>query len=482
MKSLLLSLFLFLFSITQAQVWEQTHKVVASDRASDDYFGFSGVITNNQLIIGAYRNRPAGAVYVFDKTGDTWTESYRLLRNATDSYDEFGRRIIADGNTIVVSDYSTNNSSLYDIGSVYIYKKDNAGIWTEQAELYANTPRQYGKFGLETGLDNNTLVVGSDLGNVNVYEFNTAASNWDFIQEITTTDGLTSDAAVDVNGNHIVVGSFDFDENGDNNTGAAYVFEKDNNTGNWTQLQKILSPDLAAGQRFGKKVFFYNNFLFIASVEFAKVYVYTLDTSNNQYTHQQTLSGASGFGQAIDAENGRLIIGSYRHSYTNGSSSSIPQAGSFSTFLLNDTTQQWDFEENVKNTDPDNYYWFGNSVSISNGVVLAGSPYNDTDENLLNDREKAGASYVFELSSTLSTPNVEVSEFKVYPNPTSGEIHLTNAEYISNIQLLDVTGKLIKHLDLNGNSLTLQGLNTGVYILKITTPTHATVFKKVLKQ
>ncbi|MBC2844876.1 T9SS type A sorting domain-containing protein [Winogradskyella flava] len=465
-----------------SQTWQETHKIVASDRADDDYFGFSGVINDNQIISGAYRNRPTGAVYVFDQIGGTWMESYKLQRNETEPFDEFGRRIIIDNNTLVISDYSTNNSSLFDIGSVYIYKKNVNGIWTEQAELFANAPRQNGNFGLETGLDNNVLVVGSDLGNVNIIEYNTNTNTWDFLQEITTTDGLTSDAAVDINNNRIVVGTFDFDENGINNSGAAYIFEKAPNSGQWVQIQKILSPDLSASQRFGKKVFFFNDFLFIASVESQKVYVYTYNTTTFQYDYSQTISGPSGFGQSMDAENNRLIIGAYRHSYSDTDGSTIPQAGSVRTYVLNSSTSLWELEQSITNSDPDNYYWFGNSVSISNEVIFAGSPYNDTDENNMNDEEKAGAAYIFELDTNLETNDYAVEGFSIYPNPTSGRIHFSNHQTIAKVDVIHSTGQLVKTFSSNFEALSINDLADGIYILKISTLRSTFSFKKIIKK
>ena len=485
MKHLLLLLTFIYTSITFAQTWQQTGKIVASDRATDDYFGFSGVVHNNQLIVGAYGNNPTGFIYVFDKINGNWVETQRMNADDAAQFDELGRRIVVDNNILLVSDYNKNNGSLYDTGAVYVYNKDTAGLWVEQQKLIANTPREYGNFGLETGIHNNTLVVGSDYGDVNVFEYNDTTSNWDFAQELLIEDGngLTSDAAVDTNSTHIVVGLFDFDETEIENTGAAYIFVKGPDSGQWNQVQKILSPDFGIGQRFGKKVFFHDSFLFIASVEWSKVYVYKYNTTTYEYDYNQTLGGASGFGQAIDAENNTLVIGSYRHSYTvDGSTSSIPQTGSFSTFTLVPSTSLWSFDQTVKHSDPGNYDWLGSSISIDNEVILAGAPYQDTDENSLNDKEKAGASYIFELDTNLSTSDVFANEFSVYPNPTRGMIQFSNFETFSKVDVINITGQLVKTFNSNFETLSIADLVDGIYILKISTKNNSSMFKKIIKK
>ena len=63
---------------------------------------------------------------------------------------------------------------------------------------------------------------------------------------------------------------------------------------------------------------------------------------------------------------------------------------------------------------------------------------------------------------------VETATISVYPNPTNGLINLTNESTISDVHLIDLTGKVVKEIASVKpyGSIDLNGLYNGVYILK----------------
>ena len=66
--------------------------------------------------------------------------------------------------------------------------------------------------------------------------------------------------------------------------------------------------------------------------------------------------------------------------------------------------------------------------------------------------------------------NMDVSSIKVYPNPTSGVVHINSEKTLRNLRVLDVAGKLV--YTINGEldqftEIDLSDLNKGSYILQL---------------
>ncbi|MFT4061721.1 MAG: T9SS type A sorting domain-containing protein [Edaphocola sp.] len=98
-----------------------------------------------------------------------------------------------------------------------------------------------------------------------------------------------------------------------------------------------------------------------------------------------------------------------------------------------------------------------NSVSMLNdsvGIAVGKGFYYTTN----------GGTY----TTSIQNPALK-SHFKIYPNPTNDIIHLEydNAINIQNIQLTDVSGKVIKTFKKNEKALNVSGVASGVYFLKI---------------
>ncbi len=103
-----------------------------------------------------------------------------------------------------------------------------------------------------------------------------------------------------------------------------------------------------------------------------------------------------------------------------------------------------------------------------------------TDLDLRNDNRVYAATYgrgIFSGSftnSTLSSSDFVLSDtVKIYPNPTTDVVNLSVSNFVGNLnlELFDINGRLVKSksIDFSGNyTLDLNGLNSGVYIVKLT--------------
>jgi len=122
-------------------------------------FGYSVGLSGNgdTLGVGAYNDAGRrGGVYVFTRNNGTWSQQMRVLATNGQPGDYLGcsLAISDDGNTIIsgtVDDkYNTPLAGSPDaesLGGVYVFVR-TAGKWSQQAYLRAFNPRVYDQFGL----------------------------------------------------------------------------------------------------------------------------------------------------------------------------------------------------------------------------------------------------------------------------------------------------------------------------------------------
>ncbi|MDV7186087.1 leucine-rich repeat protein [Lutibacter sp. TH_r2] len=92
------------------------------------------------------------------------------------------------------------------------------------------------------------------------------------------------------------------------------------------------------------------------------------------------------------------------------------------------------------------------------------------------------ASFSEDCSSTLATDNYEIENFKVYPNPSNGDVYISVSEEAA-YQLVNLTGQVIKQGKLvdGVNNLNLTGFNKGMYFVKIKTDNAIHTEKLIFK-
>ena len=77
----------------------------------------------------------------------------------------------------------------------------------------------------------------------------------------------------------------------------------------------------------------------------------------------------------------------------------------------------------------------------------------------------------------------ENSSIAIYPNPTSGKMHITLSENASHCQILDLTGNVLQETSPSNSviDLDLNGYPSGMYLVKIQFADGRMVFRKVVK-
>lgn len=491
MKKLIPLLLIICSFQVEAQLWNQNQKVVASDRSVRDYFGESVHLNADRAIVGASATNGninenfVGSAYILDKDANgLWNETQILYASDAKSGDNFGNDVIIDGNyayVAAITEGSTINS--YD-GAVYVFELNINGVWSEIQKITPTDRTLYNNFGKSIKVEGNTLVIGANYtfgtgGAVLIFEKD-ANDIWNEIQIIQSLDAESYDefgSSVSIDGQYILIGTPKEDSQLTDNSGAAYIFKK-NNLGIWEEQQKLIPNTRHINSYFGYNVAIKGDFAFISApyesdfdnslFEFGAVYIFKKGANNVWTEHQKLLASDlynnDRFGNEIDINEGNLIIGAYNKSvYTNGTTY-YNEAGSV-YFFKKDNAGYWNELEDLTPSPRHNFARFGNSLSMNNNEVLIGAYFEDRNENNLNSIQDAGACYFFE-SSTLNLSEYNLANITLFPNPTTDFIYLTNMKNKENYKIYNMVGSLIMEGQIN-NKINVQNLNSGVYLLNI---------------
>ena len=373
--------------ILSGNTWVQQVKLNASDAGSNDYFGWSVAISGDTVVIGAWQDDPdlgagelgnAGSVYVFVRTGSSWSQQAKLNATDAESEDMFGYSIAIDGDTIVVGakgeDPDLGDGELEYAGSAYVFTRSN-GIWSQQAKLNATDAEASDVFGFSVAIDGNTIVVAApweypDLGaglilnGGSVYVFFRSAGNWiqqEKLNALDTWDNAQFGFSVGIDGDTIISGArFDAPDLGSGpiwGAGSAYIFKRSGS--NWIQQAKLNANDAQEYDRFGWSVAIDGDLAIAGAI-------------------YQDLGGA-----AIDGGAAYVFV----------------RVGS-----------SW--SQQSKLYDPaaqDNNDWFGRAVSIDEINIVIGASDEDPDLGA-GEINTGGSAYVYELELIVDDLDAEFSK------------------------------------------------------------------------
>ena len=230
------------------------NKLFDSTVASDPQEGSSVAISadgNTAAVGGQYSNAGAGAVWIYTKTNNVWTQQGNSLSGtgATgNAYQGYSVAISADGNTIIDGGVGDNGFT----GAAWIFVRGQNNIWTQQGNkltgsnsliVQGTTPEQ--GYAVSISADGNTAIVGGrrDSNYVGAAWIFTRSNNvWTEQQKLIGTGYINiineqgtliresvqmgSAVAISADGNTAFIGG----PNDDNDTGAVWVFARSGNT------------------------------------------------------------------------------------------------------------------------------------------------------------------------------------------------------------------------------------------------------------
>lgn len=153
--------------------WTQMQKLTADDEKPDAIFGQSIDFNRDgaRTIIGAREadnadGVPAGAAYVFEFDGSTWSQIQKLTAGDGAALDAFGHAVALDGNAALVGDFG-DDANGENAGAAYVFEQDGDS-WTETPKLTpAESETEGDFFGEAVALLGETAFIGAPRDNAN---------------------------------------------------------------------------------------------------------------------------------------------------------------------------------------------------------------------------------------------------------------------------------------------------------------------------
>ncbi len=388
--------------------------VVSKDSEDSNATGINGTEANNLA-------PESGAVYVFVRTGTTWSQQAYIKASNSESMDYFGDSLALsdDGNTLVVGSFredsnatgvngdQTNNSST-DSAAVYVFVRAGSS-WTQEAYIKASNTDSNDSFGdsLSLSADGNTLAVG--------------ATNED-------------SSANGINGNQT--------DNSLQNSGAVYVFTRAGT--NWSQQAYIKASNSGANDAFGFAVSLSDDGDTLAVGAYKEssdaigingnqnsnvspgsgaVYVFTRTFSiwtqeayikaSNAQTGIQLYDDSFGANVSLSSNGNTLAVGAFGEDSNatgvNGNQANNSTGDSGATYVFVRSGTNWTQQAYLKASNTGLYDNFGAIVSLSNdGNTLAiSAPLESSNATGINGDDannlqpQSGAVYIFKRTGNI---------------------------------------------------------------------------------
>jgi hypothetical protein len=240
--------------------WTQSAKLTASDGAEFDFLGQSVAVDGDAIVAGAPGGDVgAGAVYSFARTGAAArTETAKLTASDGAVGDRLGTSVAIDGDTIVAGASGARGTAE---GSVYTFARTGAAARTETAKLAASDAG-FDNLGRSAAIDGDVIVAGapgdgSAAGSADTFARTGAAARTE-TATLLPSDGVVSDrhafgTSVAVHGDVIVAGAPGDEAGAGGDQGSAYTFAR-TGAARRTETAKLSAADGAADDRLGESV------------------------------------------------------------------------------------------------------------------------------------------------------------------------------------------------------------------------------------
>ncbi len=248
----------------QSGAWVFRQKLTAGDFALglslNRGFGQSVAIDGDTLLVGAARALDAvaapsnaiGGVYVFIRSGGTWTQAQKLLPpTPVVGTDEFGASVALAGDTAVIGNPGRTVAAASRAGAVHVFTR-SGGAFTQAALLTASDGAAGNRLGDSVAYSGNTILAGAPLGDAPTpadsgaaYVFTGSGATWSEQAKLLATDPLATARfghSVDLDGDSAAIGAPGWTSN----QGRAYVFVRAGTA--WSQQQRLDAGNSSANQ------------------------------------------------------------------------------------------------------------------------------------------------------------------------------------------------------------------------------------------
>jgi hypothetical protein len=367
-----------------AGVWSQQAYVKASNTQSGDFFGRSVALSGDTLAVGAYGEdssaagiggdqsdngaAASGAVYVFRRVGNSWSQQAYLKASNSGTGDGFGWSVALTDDTLAVGAFGEDSSATgiggaqgsnasVDSGAAYVFTRSGT-VWSQQAYVKASNTGANDFFGVSVALSGDTLAVGAN-------------------EEDSSATGVEGNQS----------------DNSFANSGAAYVFTRSG--GVWSQQAYVKASNTGANDSFGRSLALSGDTLAVAArdedsnatgvggnqaspaaPDSGAVYVFTRSGSvwsQQAYVKASNTGSGDAFGGSLALLGDMLAVGAGAEDSSatgvDGDQGNDNALNAGAVYVFTRTGGVWSQEAYLKASNTEAYDVFGSSVAVSADTI-----------------------------------------------------------------------------------------------------------------
>ncbi|AKF10305.1 FG-GAP repeat protein [Sandaracinus amylolyticus] len=204
--------------------WSFTQTLTAPSPVASDKMGSAVAIAGDTIAVSALRRNvgraiDAGAVFVYQRSGSSWSLVQTLTATDAGPSDLFGTSVAleVDAETgdrrLVVGAESDDAPGFANAGAAYVFEAPAGGSFAQTAKLVASDPAANAIFGTDVALSGDRIVVGASGASKSAgaaYVFAASAGSW---AQVVRLDRSPSDASaflgtsVAIAGMHALIGA-----------------------------------------------------------------------------------------------------------------------------------------------------------------------------------------------------------------------------------------------------------------------------------
>lgn len=328
--------FVYVYKFNGIQ-WIQTQKLYSSD-PNGVFFGHSISIYGKRVLISENRNNTngdfSGAAYIFEFDGIQWHEKQKLIASDNASGDQFGYSVSIHGNYALIGAPYEDHPLFPNSGSAYIFEYDGSK-WNEIKKLIASDGREFDFFGFSVSLSGNKALIGA-WGNDRIfaneagaaYLFEYDGSTWNETQIFISSSEFSSEKSgysVSISDDRFIIGAKGAEQFNKPSSGASYVYNFDGL--NWNET-KLIASDSLADDEFGSSVSLFDNRVLIGTPRYYNDIVsgsaYLFELNGTEWEEIQNLTAsdedpAGSFGVSVGLSDKHVLIGNPLYDSIRGS-------------------------------------------------------------------------------------------------------------------------------------------------------------------
>lgn len=266
----------FVFERSASGGWIERKILLAPNPQAGAGFGWSVGLSGDRVVVGAYTDdgfsdNAQGAAYLFERDlggVGNWGLRRELISNEASPNSGFGWAVGISGDVVIVGAYLDDAPGTHS-GAAYLFERNVGGVdqWGERAQLHG-AGHAYDWAGWAVGVADDVAIVGAkredvspgivaeDSGAAYVFERDHGGPNaWGLRKRLRASDAAEQrqfGAAVAATAHEVVVGAPGYPNP---YFGHAYLFGRDvPAAGGWAEIRKLTPSNSAEGDQFGLSV------------------------------------------------------------------------------------------------------------------------------------------------------------------------------------------------------------------------------------